>query len=61
MPVVMPKELWEESGRYGSISDELLRFEDRTGHGMVLGMTHEEAVVHLARTEATTYTKYPFA
>ena len=61
LPVVMPKELWEESGRYDSISDELLRFEDRTGHGMVLGMTHEEAVVHLARTEATTYTKYPFA
>lgn len=61
LPVVMPKELWEESGRYNSISDELLRFEDRTGHGMVLGMTHEEAVVHLARTEATTYTKYPFA
>ena len=61
LPVVMPRELWEESGRYDSISDELLRFEDRTGHGMVLGMTHEEAVVHLARTEATTYTKYPFA
>lgn len=61
LPVVMSKELWEESGRYDSISDELLRFEDRTGHGMVLGMTHEEAVVHLARTEATTYTKYPFA
>ncbi|MDR2817789.1 MAG: proline--tRNA ligase [Oscillospiraceae bacterium] len=61
MPVVMPKELWEESGRYGSIDDELVRFKDRTDHDMLLAMTHEEAVVQLARTEATTYTKYPIA
>lgn len=60
MPVTMPRELWEESGRYESVGPELLRFEDRTGHDMLLGMTHEEAVVHLSRHEATSYKQYPF-
>ena len=59
-PVVMPGSLWEESGRYDSIASELLRFKDRNGTPMVLGMTHEEAAVHLVRDYATTYTKYPF-
>ena len=59
-PVVMPGSLWEESGRYNSIQSELLRFKDRNGTPMVLGMTHEEAAVHLVRDYATTYTKYPF-
>ncbi len=59
-PVVMSSDLWEESGRYSAISSELVRFKDRAGRNMVLGMTHEEAAVHLARTEAKTHTKYPF-
>lgn len=59
-PVVIPKELWEESGRYDSVGAELLRFRDRSGGDYVLGMTHEEAAVHLARGEAKTYAKYPF-
>ncbi|MDR1354543.1 MAG: proline--tRNA ligase [Oscillospiraceae bacterium] len=61
MPVIMPRELWDESGRYESVGDELVRFKDRAGHEMLLGMTHEEAVVHLVRGEATTYAKYPVA
>ena len=48
-PVVLPASLWEESGRYESVGDELLRFSDRGGSPMVLGMTHEEAAVNLAR------------
>ncbi|MBE6539940.1 MAG: proline--tRNA ligase [Ruminococcaceae bacterium] len=59
-PVVMPASLWRESGRFDSIGSELLRFKDRTGNDMVLGMTHEEAAVQLARDTAQTYTKYPF-
>ncbi len=59
-PVVLPSELWRESGRYDSVADELVRFKDRTGHDMLLGMTHEEAAVHLARSEARSWTKYPF-
>ena len=59
-PVVMPASLWDESGRYDSIGDELLRFTDRHNAKMVLGMTHEEAAVHLVREYAQSYTKYPF-
>ncbi|MCL1830525.1 MAG: proline--tRNA ligase [Oscillospiraceae bacterium] len=59
-PVVMPASLWQESQRYESVGDELLRFNDRTGTPMLLGMTHEEAAVHLVREYGQTYTKYPF-
>ena len=59
-PVVMPATLWEESGRYASIGSELLRFSDRNRNQMVLGMTHEEAAVHLVREYGQSYTKYPF-
>ena len=59
-PVVMPASLWDESGRYDSIGDELLRFTDRNNAKMVLGMTHEEAAVHLVREYAQSYTEYPF-
>ncbi|MFA6715927.1 MAG: hypothetical protein WCS27_11170, partial [Victivallaceae bacterium] len=31
MPVILPAELWEESGRYEAVGQELLRFEDRNG------------------------------
>ncbi len=61
MPLVQPKELWQESGRYDAINDELARLTDRNNRGMVLAMTHEEAAVALARTEATSYKDYPFA
>lgn len=59
-PVVLPGSLWEESGRFESVGEELLRFKDRNGSQMVLGMTHEEAAVHLVREYGNTYAKYPF-
>ena len=59
LPVVMPRELWEESGRFTSVGPELLRFKDRTEKDMLLGMTHEEAVVHLARSEISSYKQLP--
>lgn len=59
MPVVLPSELWEESGRYQTVGSELLRFKDRNDKAMLLGMTHEEAVVHLVRTEITSYKQLP--
>lgn len=58
-PVVMPKELWDLSGRYTSIGSEMVRFQDRTGHPMLLGMTHEEAAVHLAKNWVKSYTQLP--
>ena len=59
-PVVMPASLWEESGRYTSIGSEMARWKDRSGNPMVLGMTHEEAAVHLARDTAQSYADFPF-
>lgn len=59
-PVVMPREMWEESGRYTSIGAEMVRFKDRTGHDMLLGMTHEEAAVHMARNIVKSYDQMPF-
>ena len=60
LPVVMPAELWQESGRYDSIANELVRFEDRNKSKLVLGMTHEEAAVHLVREYGQSYQQYPF-
>lgn len=60
LPVVVPAELWKESGRFESVGSELLRLNDRAGRDMVLSMTHEEAAVHLARSEAKSYLDYPF-
>ena len=59
-PVVMPASLWQESGRYDSIGRELVRFSDRSGSPVVLGMTHEEAAVQLVREYGQSYMKYPF-
>ncbi len=59
-PVVMPASLWRESGRYDSIGSELMRMRDRGGNDVVLGMTHEEAAVQLARETAESYQQYPF-
>ena len=59
-PVALAAYLWEESGRYESDGSELLRFKDRNGSKMVLGMTHEEAAVQLVREYGQTYAKYPF-
>ena len=59
MPVVLPAELWQESGRYESVGAELLRFRARNEKPMILAMTHEEAIVHLVRTELNSYKQLP--
>lgn len=60
LPVVMPASLWQESGRYDSVGSELVRLNDRSDSPLVLGMTHEEAAVHLVREYGNSYAKYPF-
>lgn len=59
-PVVMPGDLWRESGRYESVGKELVRLKDRNDADLVLGMTHEEAAVQLVREYASSYQNYPF-
>ena len=60
MPVVLPSNLWERSGRFNTVGKELLRFKDRNEKDMILSMTHEEPVVDLAEYFAKSYTDYPF-
>ena len=59
MPVVLPAELWQQSGRWESVGQELLRFKDRNGKDMILGMTHEEAAVHAVRANVSSYKQLP--
>ena len=59
MPVVMPATLWNETDRYNQIGQEMLRFEDRIGRKMLLGMTHEEAVTDIARYVINSYKQLP--
>ena len=60
LPLVLPSNLWERSGRFASVGKELLRFKDRSGKNMLLSMTHEEPVVDLAESFAKSYADYPF-
>ena len=59
MPVVQPAELWQESGRWYSIGEEMVRLRDRAGRDMVLGMTHEEVVGDLVRRDVHSYRQLP--
>jgi prolyl-tRNA synthetase len=61
MPVVHPADIWRASGRYDAPAPgpTLLRFKDRTGHDMVLAMTHEEVITDLARQEIQSYRQLP--
>ena len=59
MPVVHPADVWQQTGRWADVGDEMTRFKDRTGHDMVLAMTHEEVVADLARREIQSYRQLP--
>ena len=59
MPVLHPAELWQQSGRWHDIKDEMFRLKDRHGRDMCLGMTHEEVVAWLAAKEIRSYRELP--
>jgi len=59
LPLVHPAEIWQESGRWYNIGDEMGRFQDRNGHAMVLAMTHEEAVGAVVRDVIQSYRQLP--
>lgn len=59
LPVVMPASLWSETGRYEAIGEEMLRFTDRSGRKMLLGITHEEAATDLVRYVVNSYKQLP--
>lgn len=61
MPSLLPRELWEESGRYETYGEDLMKLQDRHGRDYLLGPTHEEAFTTLIRDEITSYKRLPLS
>jgi len=59
LPVVMPAELWQETGRWNYYGKELLRFKDRHDRNFCMGPTHEEAITDLVRNNVNSYRQLP--
>ena len=59
MPVIHPAELWQASGRWGTIGDEMFRLKDRYQRDLCLGMTHEEVIAWIAAREVHSYRDLP--
>lgn len=59
MPVVQPAEIWQRSGRWNTIDEVLLRFQDRRGRDMALALSHEEVVADLAAANVSSYRDLP--
>ena len=59
VPMVVPGEIWQESGRWDVYGPELLRLKDRHGRDFVVGPTHEETFVDLVRNELRSYKQLP--
>jgi prolyl-tRNA synthetase len=59
LPALHPAEIWQESGRWDAIGDEMFRLKDRKNADMCLGMTHEEVFTSIARNELRSYKQLP--
>jgi prolyl-tRNA synthetase len=59
MPMVQPKELWEETNRWEKMGPELLRIQDRHNRDFCLGPTHEEVITDLIRNNVKSYKELP--
>ena len=59
LPVLHPAEIWQQSGRWQAIGDEMFRLKDRNARDMCLGMTHEEVVAWVASKELRSYRDLP--
>src|SRR6476646_2378759 len=59
LPALNPAEVWQESGRWDVMGDNLFRLKDRFGRGLCLAMTHEEVMTTIARGELRSYKQLP--
>jgi prolyl-tRNA synthetase len=59
LPALHPRELWEASGRWSGMGDNLFRLKDRKGADLCLGMTEEEVMTDIARKELRSYKQLP--
>jgi prolyl-tRNA synthetase len=59
LPALNPREVWEASGRWSVMGDNMFRLKDRKGADLCLGMTHEEIMTEIARKELRSYKQLP--
>src|SRR6202046_3493109 len=59
LPAIHPREVWEQSGRWSVMGDNMFRLKDRKGAELCLGMTHEEVMTGIARNELRSYKQLP--
>ena len=59
LPALNPREVWEESGRWSVMGDNMFRLKDRKGADLCLGMTHEEVFTSIARNDLRSYKQLP--
>jgi prolyl-tRNA synthetase len=59
LPALNPREVWEESGRWAGMGDNMFRLKDRKGAELCLAMTHEEVMTTIARSELRSYKQLP--
>jgi prolyl-tRNA synthetase len=59
LPALHPREIWEASGRWALMGENLFRLKDRKGADMALGMTEEEVMTDIARKELRSYKQLP--
>ncbi|MCI0353516.1 MAG: proline--tRNA ligase [Acidobacteria bacterium] len=59
LPALNPRELWEASGRWSLMGDNMFHLKDRKGADLCLGMTHEEVMTEIARKELRSYKQLP--
>jgi len=59
LPAIHPREVWEASGRWDVMGDNMFRLKDRKGADLCLGMTHEEVMTGIARNELRSYKQLP--
>jgi len=59
LPALLPREPWEQSGRWTGMGENMFRLKDRKGAELCLGMTHEEIMTTIARSELRSYKQLP--
>ncbi len=59
MPLVQPAELWQETGRWDKMGDELMRVKDRHGRDFAIQPTSEEVITDVVRSEIKSYRQLP--
>ncbi|HEY4962567.1 MAG TPA: proline--tRNA ligase [Terriglobales bacterium] len=59
LPALHPREIWEASGRWSVMGDNMFRLKDRGGRDLCLGMTEEEVMTEIARKELRSYKQLP--